>query len=326
MSIHKLRALEYLVAVVDHGGFAPAARRLDVATASVHRLVNALEHELGVALLHRDRGATAPTRDGAAYVERARRLLSDAAELDASVRDTPRAPTGTLVLAYQNVVAASVLPELLPSFHATFPGIRIDLRDAGRSRDLVQVGADVLLSFGWPPSQDAIVRTIAQTRWVIVATPAYWARHGVPRDPTRLAQMPCALFRVPFGEVLRRWAFRRATERIEVEVDGWLVSDERSASDAPVHAGLLAARVNDLSVREALRGGRLQPVLLDWEGVSAPPLTLLLRKSLVRQPRTRAFVKHLQSVVDAMVADRLPAGLPPVPVAARPEWWHKRVG
>jgi DNA-binding transcriptional LysR family regulator len=326
MSIHKLRALEYLVAVVDHGGFAAGARRLGVATPSVHRLVGALEAEVGVVLLHRDGPKAAPTREGAAYVERARRLLQDAAELDASVRDVARTPTGTLVLAYQNVVATFLLPGLLPSFHVAYPGIRIELRDAGTSRDLVQVGADLMLSFGWPSTQDALVRTIAYTRWVVAATPAYWSRHGVPREPSDLARMPCAVFRVPYGEPLRRWIFARGRERTEVEVDGWLMSDERSALDGPVVAGQLAARLNDLTARDGLRDGRLQPVLLDWEGVSAPPLTLLVRRSLARQPRVRAFERHLHASLEPALRERLPAGLPPVPVPARPEWFGRRAG
>jgi DNA-binding transcriptional LysR family regulator len=48
MAIHKLRGLQYLVAVVDHGGFNAAARHLGVAAPSVHRLVQALEAELGL--------------------------------------------------------------------------------------------------------------------------------------------------------------------------------------------------------------------------------------------------------------------------------------
>jgi hypothetical protein len=53
---------------------------------------------------------------------------------------------------------------------------------------------------------------------------------------------------------------------------------------------------------------------------------LLVRKTRVRQPRLRAFVQHLQSAVDALDAERLPRGLPPVPVAALPERFRRRVG
>ena len=62
MAIHKLRALEYLVAVIEHGGFAAAGRRLGVAAPSIHRLVSALESELGLPLLDRSSSPIRPTR------------------------------------------------------------------------------------------------------------------------------------------------------------------------------------------------------------------------------------------------------------------------
>lgn len=83
MAIHKLRALEYLTSVVEQGSFAAAARSLGVAPPSIHRLVGALERELGVPLLDRNATPVAPTPEARRYLERARALLS---ELGASKR------------------------------------------------------------------------------------------------------------------------------------------------------------------------------------------------------------------------------------------------
>ncbi len=326
MAIHKLRALEYLVAVVDHGSFAAAARRIGVATPSVHRLVNALEAELGMPLLDRAASPLRTTPDAQRYVEHARQLLAELQTLDASLRDEANAPTGTVVVAAQSVVHDFVLADALPRFHERYPGVRIDLRDAGIGRDVTQLGADVLLQFGWPPPQDAILRALAHTRWLVVAAPSFWARHGVPTHPSELAKLPCALYRVPYGEVLRTWVFQRGSEQVQVEVDGWLEGDYRHVLDAPVFAGQMVARLNDLTAAQALRDGRLQPVLLDWVGQNSPPLHLLLRRALSRQPRVRAFVDFIAEWVAAATASRMPAGLPPVPVARRPDWFKRRVG
>lgn len=324
--MHKLRALEYLLAVVEHGGFAPAARRLGVAAPSVHRLVTALEQELETTLLDRSSKPLSTTPDGAAYVARTRQLLSELQSLDSSLRDRGHTPTGVVVVAAHSVVIEFVLTQALPRFHEQFPGVQIDLRDAGNVRDLAQLGADISLQFGWPPPQDAIVRTLADTRWLVVAAPSFWNRHGVPRHPGDLARLPCALYRTPYGEVLRSWTFMRGDEQVSVAVDGWLIGDNRAALDAPVLSGQLAARLNDLTTREALQDGRLQPVLLDWTGLHAPPLNLLLRRALARQPRVRAFVDHMVNWAADATRQRLPAGLPPVPVAKPPDWFKRRVG
>ena len=247
MAVHKLRGLEYLVAVVDSGGFNAAARQLGVAAPSVHRLVQALEAELGMALIDRSTTPVRPTPYAVDYVARARDLLAQMRELDASLKDQTSAPRGTISLAVHSVVLQFVLPAMLPAFHARYPDIRLDIVDAGPSRDLARLGTDALLQFGWPPQQEAILRTLAETRWLVVATPAYWARHGVPEHPADLARHPCALFRTPFGETLSQWFFEKDGERVKVDVGGWLASDSRDVLDAALYAGQAVARINDLT-------------------------------------------------------------------------------
>lgn len=324
--MHKLRALEYVVTVVDQGSFAAAGRRLGLAPPSIHRLVAALERDLGVAILDRNASPIRALPDAEAYVAKARLLLEEHRALDESLRDRAHAPAGTLVVAAQSVVIQFVLAKVLPHFHERNPGVRVDLRDAGTVRDIAQLHADVLLQFGWPPPQEAVLRTLANTRWVVVATGAFWRRHGRPRRPADLSRLPAAMFRTPYGELTREWAFERGREREAVEVDGWLVGDDRHALDAPLYAGQVMARVNDFTLGEGLRNGRLEPVLLDWVGQHSPPLNLVMRKATTRQPRVRAFVDFIAEHTRALARDRHPEGLPTVPVARRPPWFKRRVG
>ncbi|MCU0813765.1 MAG: LysR family transcriptional regulator [Burkholderiaceae bacterium] len=325
MGIHKLRGLEYLVAVVDSGGFSAAARRLGVATPSVHRLVQALEAERGVALIDRSAQPLRPTPYAVAYVERARVLLAELRELDASLDDQSQAPRGTISLAADSVVREYLLPAMLPAFHARCPDVEVHVTEAGSVRDLARLGTDMLMQSGWPPAQDAILRTLAETRWLVVATPSYWARHGQPRQPCELAHHRCALYRTPFGEVLRKWVFERDGRKEAVDVEGWLVSDSRSVLDGPLRAGQIVARVNDLSIRAGLADGSLQPVLLDWTGLHAPPISLVVKRSLTRQPRVRAWIDFAAEHAKQLAQDRLPGGLPPVRPSERPDWWRRRV-
>jgi DNA-binding transcriptional LysR family regulator len=326
MSIHKLRALEYLVAVVDHGSFAAAGRRLGLAVPSVHRLICALESELGVQLLDREATPIRPLPDAEGYVAKARVLVDEHRALDESLRDRATAPAGTLVIAGQSVAIHFVLADALSTFHESFPDIRVELWDAGIRRDVNQLRADVLLTFGWPPPQDAIVRTLAHTRWLVVATPGFWKRHGTPEHPSQLEGMPCAVFRTPFGQLMREWVFEQGREQVSVRVDGWLIGDDRRALDAPVLSGQLMARMNDLSARQFLQDRSLKPVMLDWVGQHSPPLILLVRKPMARQPRVRAFVDFIAEYAKALAVERLPAGMPPVPVAKRPGWFKRRAG
>jgi LysR family transcriptional regulator, regulator for bpeEF and oprC len=324
MPIHKVRALEYLVSVVECGGFNAAARRLGVAAPSVHRLVQALEAELGVLLIDRSVQPVVATADAVHYVARARLLLTDLRELDAGLRDRTTAPRGKVDLAVHSVALQFVVPDLLPRFHARHPDIRLEIIEAGSERELSRLGTDALLQFGWPPAQDAVLRTLIETRWLVLATPSYWDRHGRPQHPSELGRHACGLFLTPFGEVIRQWVFTRGEERVQVEVDGWLTSDNRHALDAALHAGQLVMRVNDLTAPPGLGDGKLEPVLLDWCGMSSPPLSLLVKRSLVRQPRIRALIDFLVEHAQRLSENRLPAGLGPWAPAEKPEWWSRR--
>ncbi len=148
MAIHKLRALEYLVAVVEHGGFAAAARRLGVAAPSVHRLVSALEKDMGTQLLDRAGTPMRATPDAMSYVEQARQLLDELRGLDASLHDQASTPTGTVRVAAQSVVLQFVLAELLPRFHVQHPNVCLDLIDVGIERNLLALEAAVGLQQG----------------------------------------------------------------------------------------------------------------------------------------------------------------------------------
>jgi DNA-binding transcriptional LysR family regulator len=85
-------------------------------------------------------------------------------------------------------------------------------------------------------------------------------------------------------------------------------------------------RVNDLTATDALRDGTLEPVLLDWVGQHSPPLNVLIRKSVSRQPRVRALIDFMAEIARHKAGARLPAGLPPVATAQKPEWFRRRVG
>lgn len=313
------------MAAVDNGSFSAAARRLGVATPSVHRLVQALEAELGVSLIDRSVQPLRPTPYATAYVERARALLTDLRELDASLHDQSSAPRGIISVAADSVVREYLLPDMLAAFHTRFPDIEVQVLEAGSVRDLARLGTDLLMQSGWPPPQDAVLRTLAETRWLIVAAPAYWARHGQPKLPEDLARHGCALYRTPFGEVLKRWVFERDGQKQAVDVEGWLVSDSRSVLDGPLLAGQVVARVNDLSVRRQLADGSLHPVLLDWTGLHAPPISLVAKRSLTRQPRVRAWIDFAAGYTAELARARLPGGLQAVRPSERPEWWKRRV-
>jgi DNA-binding transcriptional LysR family regulator len=79
----RLQAMTTFVTVVDTGGFSAAARKLDISTSVVSRIVTELEEHLGVGLLTRTTRLVRLTEAGSAYLEDCRRILG---EIDSAER------------------------------------------------------------------------------------------------------------------------------------------------------------------------------------------------------------------------------------------------
>lgn len=110
----RLQSLRVFQAVADAGGFAAAARALDLSAASVTRMVADLEAQLGVRLLQRTTRRVALTDEGAAYLERVRRILADLDEADALVSQRSQTVAGVLRVLATPVLASVLVAPVVP--------------------------------------------------------------------------------------------------------------------------------------------------------------------------------------------------------------------
>jgi DNA-binding transcriptional LysR family regulator len=85
MSGVEVRHLRALLAVVDEGGFTPAAARLGLSQAAVSRTIAGLEDALGARVLRRTTREVALSPVGSRIVEHARRVLEETAAMERAV-------------------------------------------------------------------------------------------------------------------------------------------------------------------------------------------------------------------------------------------------
>src|SRR4051812_9411340 len=93
-AMDRLLSMRVFRRVVDEGGFAAAARALDLSPAVVTRLVADLETHLGTRLLQRTTRRLVVTDVGAAYAERVASILAEIDEADAEVSQHNRELAG----------------------------------------------------------------------------------------------------------------------------------------------------------------------------------------------------------------------------------------
>lgn len=289
----KLRALQYFASAAAARSLSGAARRHGVSTPAVAKLINALEKVLGARLFDRTARGLTLTAEGARYLEACEPALAQLDDADQQLRTSTLRPKGIVVLGVQHVIARGCLTAALPRFHERYPDIELDIRDFQRVTDEQVSGVDVMLVLGWPKVQDLVLRRIAAGRFLVVASPAYWDRHGMPRRPKDLEQHVCLPIRAVDGTVMNAWSFTRGAEQEAVTARGWLTTSNahRDLVIELAMAGHGVARVLDWTELPALAAGALVRALPDWESSESPPVNLLYRASVRRIPRVRLFIE-----------------------------------
>lgn len=122
-----LQQLHAFTTIVDCGSFRRAARELGVSQAGLTNSVQALEAELGVALLHRSVRGVSLTADGERLLPRARLMDREARRAVDEARTSRGEPGGTLHVGFGPTPTAMLLHIVLPDFHSRFPSIRLKL-------------------------------------------------------------------------------------------------------------------------------------------------------------------------------------------------------
>jgi len=190
----KLTSIKAFTKVVQHGGFAAAARELNLSRSAVSKYVIDLEQDLGVQLLVRTTRSAAPTENGQAYYERCVAILAELDEADRAVTQLAAEPRGLLRVNAPMSFGTLHLGRAVADFMEKYPQLQIQLILSDQQLDPVQEGFDVTLRIADLPSSSLIERKIAPARRVICAAPSYLAAHGTPQHPDDLRKHACLAY------------------------------------------------------------------------------------------------------------------------------------
>lgn len=290
----RLQSMRVFQHVVDEGGFAAAARRLDLTPAAVTRLVGDLEKHLGVRLLQRTTRRLSLTPAGEVYLNRLRGILGEIEEADALAREQSREMSGTVRVLTLPVVATHVIAPAVAEFQRRYPEVLLDLDVQDVADPNVEDYDLTIVNGGVPIVSTAIVRTIVESQAFFCAAPDYLRRHGEPRTPQELQQHRCLRLRVP-GMRLRAMTLIDPTDgdrKLEVEVPAVMTANHTDSLMGATLAGAgISSQPADL-VAPMLRSGALQRVLAPWITNRLSLVAAFPSRKFV-PARTRAFLDHM---------------------------------
>ena len=286
----QLGAMRAFARVVEAGSFTRAADLLDMPKATLTKLIQGLEGHLRTQLLHRTTRRVNVTPDGAAYYERAMRLLADLDELDGSMTQSQTTPSGKLRVDVSAAVARLCIIPALGSFQKRYPDIRIDLGVTDRPVDLIAENVDCVIRAGPLKDQALIARRIAELEFATCASPGYIERRGEPRHPRDLesTHFVVGYFSTRTGRPYPL-GFSLGGETLEFPGRSLIAVNDGNAYVAAGVAGLGVVQAPRFMMRHEMATGALLPVLSEWTTESLP-LYVVYPPNTHLSNRLRVFV------------------------------------
>lgn len=304
----RLLSMRVFERVVNEGGFAAAARVLDLSAPVVTRLVADLEDHLGTRLLQRSTRRLSLTEAGQGYLSRVRNILQDIDEADAVTRSQSTELEGLLRVHAPPELASYVLAPMLASFRQRYPKIQFDIEVDSTGEppfeefDITLVGAQEGLQ------GEVVARKVIETQAILVASPAYLQRRGAPRQPEELAGHDCLRLKPSNGHTRawRMWCEAGPAHSREIAVKPVIAANHtdtllRAALDG---AGIAAVAMD--TVAPWLARGELVRVLSPWITGRLVMYAVLPSRKFIPQ-RTRVFLDDLTEQARAQAGTALQA-------------------
>jgi DNA-binding transcriptional LysR family regulator len=287
--------LKAFVATAQTGSFTAAADHLGVSNRLTSKYVAELEGRLGVRLLQRTTRKVGLTPAGEDLLSRAPALLDDLDALISEVSEGSRGFAGVIRVSASVTFGEMYVAGMLERFGQRNPSLSFDLRLSDRHVDLAAEGIDVAFRMGRTDTQSLKARKLGSFRSILVASPAYLAARGTPREPAELAIHDCILDtnrRAP-----RSWQF--GPDGPAVTVHGpFQVNSARAAVELAAKGRGLAYAPR-FAVYEALAAGRVVAVLPDHPGETGP-LNAVYLEGRVLPRKVRALIDFAAEDIKAL--------------------------
>ncbi|MNF34681.1 HTH-type transcriptional regulator DmlR [compost metagenome] len=251
--------------VVDHGGFAQAGRALNMPKSTLSRRVSQLEARLGVRLIQRSTRQFQVTDIGHAYYRHCVAMMAEAEYAEDVVEQNRSEPRGIIRMSCTTPLLNFWVAPLLGKFMAQCPSVELYVKGFNRKVDVISEGYDIALSLCFPPleNSDLVMKVLANSRQVLVASKEFLEKHRVPELPADLSGLPS----VSWGNPLLHYSWvlngpNSATA--EVSHTPRLVSDDMSTLKSAVLEGVGIANLPLRVVENEIRNGLLIIVTPDW--------------------------------------------------------------
>lgn len=282
--------LRTFVSILDEGSFAAAARRMGISRSLASKYISDLEDSLGARLLTRTTRTVRPTTVGEAYGVQLRDVLGRLDAAHEGVRNAVGQAAGTLKIGSPVAYTLQVLQPHLRRFMETYPDIQLELLLEDGASDIIGDGFDAVIRVGHLADSSLHARRLHQGKIMLVATPDYIEKFGLPLLPADLKDHKCLHYtNLRTGD---SWSFQRDGETIHQKIQPILASNNGDLLYRMALDGMGVTLLPEFIVEEDLRAGRLISLLPEYT-MPHVPISILFPTGKLMTAAMRSFLDFM---------------------------------
>ncbi len=285
-----LEGMRVFVAVADQQSFTRGAKRLGMSTKLASKYVRQLEEHLGAQLFNRTTRRVTLTDTGRAYRERCVPLLDQLDELEDVVRARQSALDGSIRITAPTGFGSRELVQALEPFQRANPNVSIQLQLSDHHVAIIDEGIDLAVRFGALKDSSLVARKLMDMRVVVIASPAYLAKHGRPDHPSALATHNCLLQLTAADPTT--WTFAIDGEEMSVRVNGSFRANSPRAVAYMAAGDMGIGRCPYYTAKPFLERDALE-ILFEEQEANATTLYAVYPPNRHLTARIRALIEHL---------------------------------
>jgi DNA-binding transcriptional LysR family regulator len=288
--VDKFDAMQVFVRVIERGSFSAVAKERGIGQPAISKQIAALEDELGTELIHRTSRSIALTEPGRDFYESALRILDDFENATSRIGRGQTAPKGLIRVTVLPTFARLHMVSKLPAFFTAYPEIAVEMAASESPTTIIEEGFDLAIHSGDLPDSSLVARKLGQTMTVLVATPQYVSRHGVPESPEALQRFRSVLF-IERGSV-QPWSFGPGQDAKRVIPIGVFRTNDVEQVRMGVLEHMGIAQAPAWLFAAELREGTVIRLLTSFE--RAVPILAVRPASRRMSAKVRIFIEHLE--------------------------------
>jgi DNA-binding transcriptional LysR family regulator len=225
------------------------------------------------------------------------RLLADLADIESSTRQSLAKPTGRVRVETAPGIATLVIVPALAGFYRDYPGVEVEMGTGHKHVDLVAEGIDCAIRAGSVNEQLMVARRIGSFRFSTCAAPALLQAHVEPGTPEELTGLPTVGMITAQSTRALPFKFSNGDTEFEPVLNHKFVVNDTNAYLAAGLAGLGIIQAPNYAVHEAVKAGRLVPLLQDWR-TPVTPVYVVYPPNRYLSAKVRVFIDWVVTLFD----------------------------